>query len=73
LWPPSCLGFDQEAASSAAVLKLYDGQNAPHGGFCHLGPRTDLQFLEEALPLFANLVVSPTVLMGNGATRAASR
>jgi len=42
------------------------------GGFCDLRLRTDLQFLQQALPLFADLIGSSADLRGNGMVRVAS-
>jgi hypothetical protein len=46
-------------------------EREPRGGFCDLRLRTDLQFLQQALPLFANLIFSSADLKGNGVVRTA--
>jgi hypothetical protein len=47
-------------------------ERQPCGSFCDLRLRTDLQYLQQALPLFANLIFSPANLNRNSMVRPAS-
>jgi hypothetical protein len=63
---PSGLRFGQGTSWSATVITLQADQIARCAAFRDFSGRTDLQFLQQPLPLLANLVVWSTDLVGNG-------